>query len=122
MKLVRVISKDSQDTANFANLFTDQITIDPYSQVALINASLSLTTLTIDVTSANNTFSIQNSRAGGQLPVSLKAGTYSDQGFLNELNRAMNTATATIETQWKASMTGSNILSIEYGRARGTTS
>lgn len=122
MKLVRVISTEGQDTANFSNLFTDQIKIDPYSQVALINASLSLTTITLNVNSSNNTFTFKNSDRGAQYTATMRNGDYSKTTFLNEINRAMNSripydGTQNNNYQWTASTAGNNVLSLTWANS-----
>ncbi len=123
MKLVRVLSKEDQSTASFSNLFTDQITIPPYSQVALINASLSLTTITVNVNSGNNTFTVRNSDGDtfADIPVNLRVGDYGIAQFLRELNRAINsvlTFTNQKNYQWKSSIAGNNVLSLSVSHAK----
>ena len=121
MKLVRVLSKEDQATASFSNLFTDQITISPYSQVALINASLSLTTITVNVNSGNNTFTFKNTEGGDSYSVSLRVGDYSSTSFLTELNRAMNSQipfTSGRNYQWSASTAGNNVLSFFWANSK----
>jgi len=122
MKLVRVLSKEDQATASFSNLFTDQITISPYSQVALINASLSLTTITVNVNSGNNTFTFKNSDSGTQYTAALRVGDYSSTSFLKELNRAINSripfASSGRNYQWSASTAGNNVLSFFWANSK----
>jgi len=127
MKLVRVISKDNQATASFSNLFTDQITIDPYSQVALINASLSLTTITVNVNSGNNTFTFKNTFTGNSYTASIRVGDYSRNSFLTELNRAINSQVAFDNSntnrnyQWTASTAGNNVLSLSWANSKSAS-
>ncbi len=123
MKLVRVLSKENQATASFSNLFTDQITIPPYSQVALINASLSLTTITVNVNSGNNTFTFKNSDRGTQYTAALRLGDYSSTAFLTELNRAINsqipfTNQGNRNYQWTATTAGNNVLSLAWANSK----
>ncbi len=122
MKLVRVLSKEDQATASFSNLFTDQITISPYSQVALINASLSLTTLTVDVTSANNSMSIKQASIPS-VTVTIPTGTYGSAAFVKLLSAALNQGLTVGSSglMFQSSLSANNVLQISFRVGKDAT-
>ena len=98
MKLVRIISKEDQDTGSFSNDFSDQITLPAYTQVALVNASMSLESMTIDVNSSNGLLKYKQKSTGTEQSVVLTPGKYGKQSFLAEVSRALNVVASQSES------------------------
>lgn len=95
------LSSDNEVTADFQNFFTEDIVIQPNSKVALYNMSLTLSQKVFEVNLSNFAFQAQvkntYNATGGLKQVLLRLGTYTQEGFLQELTRALNSTMAMVD-------------------------
>lgn len=89
MVILVKLNNSTETSGRFSNRFNVPITIQPNSQIALLNASINVTTENIVITNSNNTFVLEVS-ANVPRNVVLTNGTYDWYGFRNELQRALN--------------------------------
>ena len=90
MKLIKIISRDDQDTGMFSVDFREPFNLKPMSKVALINASFSMDTRQIVVTSNNNIFTYKRKDTEPVLNVEIATGSYTQTGFRRALLQALS--------------------------------
>ena len=90
MKLIRLST--SGKLAEFNNDLYESLEIKPYSKIALLNASISLSFDNIIVDEKNNLFSFRITAGGNKRTVTLTLGTFSGNDFKTMLENAMNIA------------------------------
>lgn len=99
MRIVRLTTSDPNSI--FSNDFTDDIKIEPKTQVALKSLSLEVALSEIDITSRNDTVNFQLSTAQGGLSAELTHDVYDNISYpslLNDMNIKMNEKLSTTGT------------------------
>ena len=94
MRLLRLKSKSNDNTGHFQNTFRTPIRIDPYSEIALVNAVIALDARLIVVSSSNNKMSFTRKDSGSTSNVVVPPETYSTRTFIKALDTAMNSSMA----------------------------
>ena len=121
MVLIRCMS-EGQSTGSFYNDFSEAIIIEPKSKICLVNASLSLNSESITVTSGNNTLKYQIKSGGDEYAVTVPVGNYTQTGLVQALGSALNTARPYPSDnegfRWKVGVGASaGRLSLNFGRS-----
>ena len=121
MVLIRCMS-EKQSTGSFYNDFSEPIIIEPNSKICLVNASLSLNSESITVTSGNNTLKYQIKSSGPEYTVTVPVGNYTQTGLVQALSTALNTARPYPSDnegfRWKVGVAASTgRLSLNFGRS-----
>ena len=99
MRIVRLTTSDPNSI--FSNDFTDDIKIEPKTQVALKSLSLEVALSEIDITSRNDKIDFQLSTAQGGLSAELTHDVYDNISYpslLNDMNIKMNQKLSTTGT------------------------
>lgn len=126
MKLLRLLTTSS--SAKFENTFDEDIILEPNSKIGLVNLSLT-PRQTIEIDNSNNTLQFLTvtdtpaQRATRLRTVTLNNGNYTRNDFLEEMNRAMNSALELVGNekgfQWKTVIADDKI-KIQFNRSGGT--
>ena len=90
MRLLRIKSQVDQNTGHFSNNFKTPVKIEPFSQIALVNAVLALDSRLMTVSSSNNTMSFTRKNNGSVSSVVIPIGSYSTKSFLTTFSTALN--------------------------------
>lgn len=113
MKLLRLLADQETSPGAFEWQLADSIKLDPGSQVALQQCSLSLSPEDFEVDASNNKFTFKCAAAAASTPrqVTITQGSYTTLGLMQALEDAMNAAvTIGIQSnkgfQWRASIPG----------------
>lgn len=117
IKYIRV-ANTTEITSDFTNYIAEPLTVGPNSKIALDSVSILVDQSKIIFDSTDNQFIIRNSATGLEQTVEISDGSYTNDQFLKELTRAMNSATTAednnIRTEWKPVFDSDGKLKIQY--------
>ena len=120
MKLIRVQSAADDLTGFFSNEFNEPITLEPNSQIALINGTFALNALNLDLQTA--TIKFKTKSTNDFRTAIIPAAKYTQHSLLEVLNKVMNNAVhyngLANDTQfvWHASV-HNHLLSLNFARS-----
>jgi hypothetical protein len=103
MKLIH-LNNSEEISGKFTNMFNDNILIEPYSKIGLLNVKVTLDDSSIVIAANNNKFKVEYSAGANIKDVELKHDNYTQIQFRNEIMRALN-----------ASLTYSNVQNYQIG-------
>lgn len=121
MKLIKV----SGASVEFENLFNSHITVEPFSKIALISASIKLEEEIIDITTANRLLKVQPRASVPAVDCLLNVGSYTLNDFAVEVNRAFNASLTVVSGglalqdgnfQWKVEIDTDGNLVLQFKR------
>jgi hypothetical protein len=117
IKYIR-LANTNEVQSDFTNYISEPITVGPNAKVALDSLSILIDQSKIIFDSTDNIFNIRNSEEGQEMTVTINDGAYTNDQFLVELTRAMNSATTSedsqIRTEWKPVFDTNGTLKIQY--------
>jgi len=90
MKLVKIISRNDQDTGLFSVDFREPLNLKPMTKVALVNASFSIDSRQILVDDNNNTLQFKRKDSEDYFDVVIPTGSYTQLGFRRVLLQALS--------------------------------
>lgn len=117
IKYIR-LANTNETQSDFTNYISEPITVGSNAKVALDSLSILIDQSKIIFDSTDNVFQIRNSEEGLEMTVTIKDGAYTNDQFLVEFTRAMNSATTNednqVRTEWKPVFGANGTLKIQY--------
>jgi hypothetical protein len=117
IKYIR-LANTNETQSDFTNYISEPITVGPNAKVAIDSLSILIDQSKIIFDSNDNVFTIRNSEEGLQMDVTITDGSYTNDEFLIEFTRAMNSATTDednqVRTEWKPVFGTNGALKIQY--------
>jgi hypothetical protein len=112
------IANTNETVSDITNYVAEPITIGANSKIALDSMSIMIDQSKVIFDSINNTFQVQNTDNGAFKNVIIDDGSYTNQGFIQELTKALNSTTDLeaneIRTEWKPIFNIDGKLNIQY--------
>ena len=122
MKLLRIVSGESQKTGLFSNEFSEAIEIPPDSRIALLNGAFAMSTASIQIASnATITYTVKDTQTP-KSTLTIPAQLYTQTALLStltqRLNYAMETGFLTGESlAWECDVDASGNVNINFAKS-----